>query len=151
MHGAGGLSYNREPTLKDDFPILATLDRVRDPQLWIGLRNRALSYVYRVDGDVRRRGGYTHEAWRIAKQAINLRNGLILLWAFTLLWGERTIFRESLESCAWGGWEKWVSGFSVDYYGAVYLGGKKLILRDGVSSLKTPRRIMSLSSPIPSW
>ncbi|KAJ9191948.1 hypothetical protein DTO164E3_8598 [Paecilomyces variotii] len=107
MHGAGGSSYNREPTLKDDFPILATLDRVRDPQLWIGLRNRALSYVYRVDGDVRRRGGYTHEAWRIAKQAINLRNGLILLWVFTLLWGERTIFRESLESCAWGGWEKW--------------------------------------------
>lgn len=118
MHGAGA-SYNREPTLKDDFPCLETLDRVRDPQLWIGLcislRNNVVSYVSRIHTDVRRRGGYKQEALRIAKELVSLKSALILLWVFTLWWGERTIFRESLSNCVWQGWEKWVSRSEFNY------------------------------------
>lgn len=37
-------------------------------------------------------------------------NALVVLWLFTLWWGERNVFQESLEMCDWGNWEQWVSG-----------------------------------------
>ncbi|XHG03475.1 hypothetical protein AWENTII_006778 [Aspergillus wentii] len=37
-------------------------------------------------------------------------NGLILLWVFTLWWGERTVFQDSFETCLWESWEKWPQG-----------------------------------------
>ncbi|KAK2748331.1 hypothetical protein FQN57_000989 [Myotisia sp. PD_48] len=38
-----------------------------------------------------------------------LPNLLIFLWALTLWWGERTVFRESVSACDWAKWENWPS------------------------------------------
>ena len=46
---------------------------------------------------------------RVFRRVATVTNFLILFWFWTLWWGERTVFRESLESCSWGNWEKWVS------------------------------------------
>lgn len=34
---------------------------------------------------------------------------LIIFWVWTLWWGERVVFRESVSACKWKGWENWVS------------------------------------------
>lgn len=47
--------------------------------------------------------------WLTIKRVITIANALILFWVWTLWWGERTVFQESLEGCRWGEWEKWVS------------------------------------------
>lgn len=47
--------------------------------------------------------------WTALKSIFTIANGLIVLWLFTLWWGERTVFQESVETCVWGNWEKWVS------------------------------------------
>ncbi|KAK1142080.1 hypothetical protein N8T08_008162 [Aspergillus melleus] len=47
------------------------------------------------------------QIWRTFKSIFSVANGLVLLWFWTLWWGERTVFRESLETCAWGNWEHW--------------------------------------------
>lgn len=33
----------------------------------------------------------------------------IILWIFTLRWGERGVFKHSVEHCAWDHWESWAS------------------------------------------
>lgn len=33
----------------------------------------------------------------------------IIIWVFTLWWGERVVFRYSIERCSWDHWENWVS------------------------------------------
>ena len=33
----------------------------------------------------------------------------IVLWVISLWWGERVVFRRSVETCAWDRWESWVS------------------------------------------
>lgn len=45
------------------------------------------------------------------RRVVTIVNALILLWVWTLWWGERMVFQESLEGCGWGEWEKWVSSF----------------------------------------
>ena len=42
--------------------------------------------------------------WR----ALTLRNVLILSWMVLLYWGERTVFRSSVQDCQWDSWENWV-------------------------------------------
>lgn len=46
----------------------------------------------------------------VLQALFTVRTALILLWGLTLFWGERTVFKESLEACNWSHWEKWVSG-----------------------------------------
>lgn len=46
---------------------------------------------------------------RVVRCIFSVKNALILLWCFTLWWGERTVFRDTLATCAWNNWEKWVS------------------------------------------
>jgi len=43
------------------------------------------------------------------RRVVTVANMLILFWVWTLWWGERTVFQESLGGCGWGEWEKWVS------------------------------------------
>lgn len=43
------------------------------------------------------------------RRMVTIANALILFWVWTLWWGERTVFQESLKGCGWGKWEKWVS------------------------------------------
>lgn len=33
---------------------------------------------------------------------------LIILWWVVLWWGEESVFRRSVEGCAWSNWESWV-------------------------------------------
>ncbi|KAH0536314.1 hypothetical protein FGG08_006807 [Glutinoglossum americanum] len=40
----------------------------------------------------------------------NLHNGLILVWALVLWWGEWAVFRQSTEVCDWKNWESWPVG-----------------------------------------
>ncbi|KAL4928995.1 putative manganese ion homeostasis (Fr) [Aspergillus undulatus] len=44
---------------------------------------------------------------RTSKTLFTITNGLIVLWICTLWWGERSVFRDSIESCTWGAWEQW--------------------------------------------
>ncbi|KAL4804396.1 hypothetical protein BDV18DRAFT_143098 [Aspergillus unguis] len=46
---------------------------------------------------------------RTTKAVFTITNGLIFLWICTLWWGERTVFRDSVDSCAWDAWESWPS------------------------------------------
>ncbi|KAJ6014238.1 hypothetical protein N7540_008829 [Penicillium herquei] len=46
----------------------------------------------------------------IFRRIFTLLNALILLWVFTLWRGERTVFQESIDACAWENWEKWPQG-----------------------------------------
>ena len=45
---------------------------------------------------------------RLLRLIFSLQTVLILIWAFTLWWGERMVFWDSLKACEWGKWEKWV-------------------------------------------
>ena len=59
--------------------------------------------VYRVQPQLRAlRGKWT---WR---RALSVGNLLILVWFVVLYWGERTVVRNSVDSCRWDNWEKWV-------------------------------------------
>lgn len=45
----------------------------------------------------------------ILKRVFTIANAVIVIWAYTLWWGERTVFQQSIDACAWGNWERWVS------------------------------------------
>ncbi|KAF4266511.1 hypothetical protein CNMCM8812_002712 [Aspergillus fumigatus] len=45
--------------------------------------------------------------WRFVRRVFTVPIALILLWFWTLWWGERTVFQESLDKCVWDKWEKW--------------------------------------------
>lgn len=49
-------------------------------------------------------------SWR---RLFKIANAIILLWIFTLRWGERTVFQESIDACAWQSWERWVNRHSL--------------------------------------
>lgn len=44
----------------------------------------------------------------VLKRLVSIANAVILLWIFTLWRGERTVFQESIDACAWEAWEAWV-------------------------------------------
>lgn len=43
------------------------------------------------------------------KRLFRITSAVIVLWLFTLWWGERAVFQESIDACAWEAWEAWVS------------------------------------------
>ncbi|KAJ5591955.1 uncharacterized protein N7459_002324 [Penicillium hispanicum] len=45
----------------------------------------------------------------VLKRIFTVVNAVILLWVFTLRWGERTVFQESIDACVWESWERWPS------------------------------------------
>ncbi|KAF2869331.1 hypothetical protein BDV95DRAFT_577087 [Massariosphaeria phaeospora] len=45
--------------------------------------------------------------WRTV---VTLVKGLIVVWFFTLYWGERSAFKSSIDECRWENWEHWESG-----------------------------------------
>ncbi|OJJ46160.1 hypothetical protein ASPZODRAFT_67243 [Penicilliopsis zonata CBS 506.65] len=85
------------------FNPVAVLERVRD-----SLPAKAREWIV----GLRARSGHDlhTSAWRAARRLICVTNGLILLWILTLWWGERTVFRDGVEACQWGNWEKWPQG-----------------------------------------
>lgn len=48
---------------------------------------------------------------RLLRRTVTLANGLVVLWVWMLWWGERRVFEDSLEGCAWDQWETWVGFF----------------------------------------
>ncbi|RDW81500.1 putative manganese ion homeostasis (Fr) [Aspergillus mulundensis] len=44
---------------------------------------------------------------RTIQTLFTVTNGLIVLWICTLWWGERSVFRDSVDACTWNAWEKW--------------------------------------------
>lgn len=44
----------------------------------------------------------------VSRRIFTVVNAAILLWVFTLRWGERTVFQEHIDSCIWESWERWV-------------------------------------------
>lgn len=109
--GSGAFPPPRSSSLRNHFvepPSL--LERLRrSARLWLAeLWARLVASVSAVQRRARRRG-WRHEVWCAAKGAFSIANALIMVWLFTLWWGERTVFRDSVRSCAWDGWERWVS------------------------------------------
>ncbi|KAJ6129505.1 hypothetical protein N7512_002285 [Penicillium capsulatum] len=58
----------------------------------------------RGHGDLR---SIAFQGW---KRLFTAANALILLWIFTLRWGERKVFQESIDACVWESWERWPQG-----------------------------------------
>lgn len=44
----------------------------------------------------------------VLRRLLSVTNAVILMWFFTLRWGERTVFQENINACAWEAWEAWV-------------------------------------------
>ncbi|KAL1969228.1 hypothetical protein VTN77DRAFT_482 [Rasamsonia byssochlamydoides] len=85
------------------------LARVQDAlptelQDWIADIRSRLGYGGRRRAD---RRGFWQELRSMVRRAVCVANLLILIWIFTLRWGERTIFQESVSRCAWETWERW--------------------------------------------
>lgn len=78
---------------------------------WVAdLRSRiAIASSSFSTGAPKNRDDIQNMTWRIVKRIFTVSNGLVLLWVLTLWWGERTVFRDSVDSCVWQSWEKWVS------------------------------------------
>lgn len=72
-----------------------------------GLRARGESSAESYTRDVRRN---RRCGWLLSYLSVlfSVQTFLILVWIHTLRWGERTVFRDSIETCDWGLWEKWV-------------------------------------------
>ena len=48
-----------------------------------------------------------HGRWNL-RGFLTLGKILTVLWFLLLYWGERSIFRNSVDSCEWNNWENWV-------------------------------------------
>ncbi|OXV06920.1 hypothetical protein Egran_05313 [Elaphomyces granulatus] len=55
----------------------------------------------------RERRDLWREAWWSFRRGANFANAIILMWAFVLWWGERTVFESAVSTCLWETWEKW--------------------------------------------
>jgi hypothetical protein len=62
-------------------------------------------------GMTRHRGseGIKITAVRAVKSAFSIPTAVILLWIYTIWWGERRIFEDHINQCLWDSWEEWVS------------------------------------------
>lgn len=66
----------------------------------------------------RGRGEIQSSAKRTLKRLFTVANAVILIWVFTLWWGERTVFQEHIDACVWDNWEHWV-GYDRAELGAI--------------------------------
>lgn len=44
----------------------------------------------------------------VLRRLFTVANAVVVMWLFTLWWGERTVFQEAFDRCVWESWEKWV-------------------------------------------
>ncbi|KAJ5971431.1 uncharacterized protein N7479_001349 [Penicillium vulpinum] len=70
-----------------------------------------------LPGSVIREMGRNQESEGIKARTVNLvkriftiPNAIILLWIFSIRWGERTVFQDSINQCLWDSWEEWPQG-----------------------------------------
>lgn len=91
-------------------------------------------------------GGRWH--WR---RMFTLVNILVVLWIYTLYWGERNTFKSAVKSCDWEKWEDWV-GFPFALTTLALGNGQAVSQAKQLTSTsqQTPIRTASFSSPTPS-
>ncbi|KAJ6172495.1 hypothetical protein N7470_001562 [Penicillium chermesinum] len=46
----------------------------------------------------------------VLRKILTVPNAVIIIWIYTLWWGERTVFQESTNACLWESWERWPQG-----------------------------------------
>ncbi|KAJ5085202.1 hypothetical protein N7532_009973 [Penicillium argentinense] len=56
------------------------------------------------------RGEILSSVTRVIKRLFTVANAVVLMWMFTLWWGERTVFQEHIDACVWDNWEHWPQG-----------------------------------------
>jgi len=56
-----------------------------------------------------RYAGIKATAVNLVKGIFTIPNAIILLWIFSIRWGERTVFEDHINHCLWDSWEEWVS------------------------------------------
>ncbi|KAJ5875344.1 uncharacterized protein N7473_012691 [Penicillium subrubescens] len=44
------------------------------------------------------------------RRLFTVANAVVLMWLFTIWYGERTVFQEAIDRCVWESWEKWPQG-----------------------------------------
>ncbi|RAH81915.1 manganese ion homeostasis [Aspergillus japonicus CBS 114.51] len=100
-HGAGSGSYR--PSSCEDDTENATLSK----QMRQYLPSWTQQWAKELTNGIQSRDGALSLLRRIFRCIFTITNALVVLWACTLWWGERTIFQDSVKACAWGNWEKW--------------------------------------------
>ncbi|CDM33113.1 hypothetical protein DTO013E5_5698 [Penicillium roqueforti] len=65
--------------------------------------------VSRRIGSIRSEG-IKPTAINLVKRIFTISNVIILLWMFSIRWGERTVFEDSINKCLWDSWEEWPQG-----------------------------------------
>ncbi|PYI28693.1 hypothetical protein BP00DRAFT_376841 [Aspergillus indologenus CBS 114.80] len=100
-HGAGSGSYR--PSSREDDMEKATLSK----QMREYLPSWTQQWAKELTNGIQSRDGALSLLRRIFRCIFTITNALVVLWACTLWWGERTIFQDSVQACAWGNWEKW--------------------------------------------
>ncbi|CAP79834.1 Cell division control protein [Penicillium chrysogenum] len=83
-------------------------------RVWDGIPPQAKQWL---PGSLNRGIGRNQDSEGIKITAINLvkriftiSNAIILLWIFSIRWGERTVFQDSINKCLWDNWEEWPQG-----------------------------------------
>ncbi|KGO66505.1 hypothetical protein PITC_012230 [Penicillium italicum] len=66
--------------------------------------------VSRAFGRNRESEGIKTTTVKIVKRIFTIPNAIILLWVFSIRWGERTVFQDSINQCLWDSWEEWPQG-----------------------------------------
>lgn len=64
-----------------------------------------------ISGTVQQCRARLHGRWNL-RSFLTLGKFLTVLWFLLLYWGERSIFRNSVDSCEWSNWENWASDAS---------------------------------------
>lgn len=77
------------------------------------MRSRPLSSLLQTGRGDARSYGFKITGRILLRRLFTFSNLLVLLWFWLLWWGERRVFRDSLEGCTWGDWEAWVRIFSL--------------------------------------
>ncbi|QKX55232.1 uncharacterized protein TRUGW13939_02324 [Talaromyces rugulosus] len=59
------------------------------------------------------------------RAAFSVANLLVVIWVFTLWWGERTIFQDRISECFWDSWENWPENATPHH--AVFIADPQLV------------------------
>jgi hypothetical protein len=54
-------------------------------------------------------------AVRALKSILSIPTAVILLWIYSIWWGERRVFEDHINQCLWDTWEEWVSAVAIAY------------------------------------
>lgn len=101
--GASSLpSYKSASSQSPNF-FNQALDRIPGAKQWVENGVAAMGSQRPRD-----RSDAQSSATRIFKRLFTVANAVILVWVFTLWWGERTVFQEHIDACVWDNWEHWV-------------------------------------------